>query len=83
MGCESHPWRAVASLLTGSRSEDPTLAETLNSAFRERMIEVMDQSQHTSADSGGEGAAYEFCQALDTWEKERTFASRLGALGTC
>ena len=35
------------------------------------MIQVMDQSQHTSADTGGEGAAYEFCQALDVWEKER------------
>lgn len=78
MGCESLPFpgcrRVLAEQLWGSRSEDPTLAETLNSAFRDRMIEVMDQSQHTSADSGGEGAAYEFCQALDTWEKERTFA---------
>ena len=31
----------------------------------------MDQSQHTSADTGGEGAAYEFCQGLDSWEKQR------------
>lgn len=45
--------------------------EILNRSFRERMLEVMDQSQHTSADGGGEGAAYEFCQGLDTWEKQR------------
>lgn len=35
------------------------------------MTQVMDQSQHTSADTGGEGAAYEFCQGLDSWEKQR------------
>jgi hypothetical protein len=52
------------------RTVDETLATVLHTAFRERMIAVMDQSQHTSADTGGEGAAYEFCQALDTWEKE-------------
>lgn len=54
------------------------LVKALDAAFRERMLEVMDQSQHTSADSGGEGAAYEFCQGLDTWEKQRT--SRLSVL---
>jgi hypothetical protein len=31
----------------------------------------MDQSQHTGADARGEGAAYEFGQQLDSWEKER------------
>jgi len=31
----------------------------------------MDQSQHTAADARGEGAAYEFGQQLDAWEKER------------
>jgi len=31
----------------------------------------MDQSQHSLADHGGEGAAYEFSQGLDSWEKER------------
>jgi len=36
----------------------------------------MDQSQHSLADHGGEGAAYEFSQGLDTWEKERKFLSR-------
>lgn len=30
----------------------------------------MDQSQHSLADHGGEGAAYEFAQGLDLWEKE-------------
>ena len=35
------------------------------------MIEIMDQSQHSLADHGGEGAAYEFAQGLDSWEKER------------
>lgn len=49
----------------------PGLAESLHTAFRERLVQIMDQSQHTSADSGGEGAAYEFCQGLDTWERER------------
>jgi hypothetical protein len=48
------------------------------------MVQIMDQSQHTSADSGGEGAAYEFCQGLDAWEKERKLYSNppfLPALG--
>lgn len=35
----------------------------------------MDQSQHSLADHGGEGAAYEFAQGLDTWEKERESGS--------
>jgi GINS complex subunit 3 len=52
------------------RIVDETLAPTLNEAFKTRVIEVMDQSQHTSADAGGEGAAYEFCQSLDSWERE-------------
>lgn len=55
------------------RTIDDALARTLHSAFRDRMVHVMDQSQHTLADSGGEGAAYEFCQGLDSWEKEREF----------
>ncbi|KAM0748616.1 hypothetical protein T439DRAFT_327880 [Meredithblackwellia eburnea MCA 4105] len=46
------------------------LTDSLHNAFRERLVQVMDQSQHTSADSGGEGAAYEFCQGLDIWERE-------------
>lgn len=45
--------------------------KVLDESFRSRLVEVMDQSQHTSADSGGEGAAYEFCQGLDSWEKQR------------
>lgn len=57
------------------------LVQVLDRAFRERMMEVMDQSQHTSADGGGEGAAYEFCQGLDTWEKQReSFPSPLAVL---
>lgn len=36
-------------------------------------MQVMDQSQHTSADSGGEGAAYAYSQNLDVWEKECMF----------
>jgi len=36
-------------------------------------MQIMDQSQHSLADHGGEGAAYEFSQGLDTWEKERMF----------
>ncbi|CEQ38880.1 SPOSA6832_00340 [Sporobolomyces salmonicolor] len=55
-----------------NRTEDPQLATTLESAFKTRLIQIMDQSQHSLADHGGEGAAYEFSQGLDTWEKERT-----------
>ncbi|KAI5474898.1 GINS complex, subunit Psf3 [Pseudohyphozyma bogoriensis] len=51
-------------------TDDPTLAETLDHAFKKRLVEVFDQSQHTSADTGGEAAAYEFCQGLDAWERE-------------
>lgn len=36
----------------------------------------MDQSQHSLADHGGEGAAYEFAQGLDLWEKECESSSR-------
>ncbi|GAA5859793.1 hypothetical protein JCM5296_003644 [Sporobolomyces johnsonii] len=53
-----------------SLTEDPQLATTLESAFKTRLIQIMDQSQHSLADHGGEGAAYEFSQGLDTWEKE-------------
>lgn len=60
------------SLLLIYRMVDAPLVQALDSSYRERMIEVMDQSQHTSADGGGEGAAYEFCQGLDSWEKQRT-----------
>ncbi|GAA5831228.1 hypothetical protein JCM3766R1_002974 [Sporobolomyces carnicolor] len=51
-------------------TEDPALADTLQDAFRTRLVQIMDQSQHSLADHGGEGAAYEFSQGLDTWEKE-------------
>lgn len=54
--------------------EDPVLVKILYESFRSRLIAVMDQSQHLLADSGGESAAYEFCQALDTWERECTFS---------
>lgn len=47
------------------------MTKVLNESFKSRMTQVMDQSQHTSADTGGEGAAYEFCQGLDSWEKQR------------
>ncbi|GAA6026131.1 hypothetical protein JCM11491_000888 [Sporobolomyces phaffii] len=50
--------------------EDDDLAKTLERAFRTRLVQIMDQSQHSLADHGGEGAAYEFSQGLDTWEKE-------------
>ncbi|KAK4055219.1 DNA replication protein [Microbotryomycetes sp. JL201] len=50
--------------------EDEALVTTLHTAFKERMLDIQDQSQHSSADSGGEGAAYEFCQRLDAWEKQ-------------
>lgn len=53
------------------RTEDPVLAKVLEDAFKTRLMQIMDQSQHSLADHGGEGAAYEFSQGLDTWEKER------------
>lgn len=53
-----------------NRIEDDQLVKVLEMSFKARVGEVMDQSQHTSADSGGEGAAYEFCQGLDSWERE-------------
>jgi hypothetical protein len=62
-------------LFSVDRIEDETLARVLDGAFRARLVQVMDQSQHTSADTGGEGAAYEFCQGLDTWEKQRALTS--------
>lgn len=54
-------------------SEIPYLPPALETAFKERMIGIMDQAQHTSADSGGESAAYEFGQGLDRWERECEF----------
>ncbi|GAA5832579.1 hypothetical protein JCM5353_002197 [Sporobolomyces roseus] len=53
-----------------SLTEDPILAKVLEDAFKTRLMQIMDQSQHSLADHGGEGAAYEFSQGLDTWEKE-------------
>ncbi|GJN91528.1 hypothetical protein Rhopal_004551-T1 [Rhodotorula paludigena] len=50
--------------------EDTELAKILDGSFRTRLIQIMDQSQHSLADHGGEGAAYEFSQGLDSWEKE-------------
>ncbi|GAA5888163.1 hypothetical protein JCM16303_003763, partial [Sporobolomyces ruberrimus] len=50
--------------------EDEALSKTLEASFRTRLVQIMDQSQHSLADHGGEGAAYEFSQGLDTWEKE-------------
>ncbi|KAK4057586.1 DNA replication protein [Microbotryomycetes sp. JL221] len=50
--------------------EDEQLVTLLHSTFKQRMFEIQDQSQHSSADSGGEGSAYEFCQKLDSWEKQ-------------
>jgi GINS complex subunit 3 len=58
------------------RSEDAELARVLENSFKTRVIPIMDQSQHSLADHGGEGAAYEFSQGLDVWEKERTSQSR-------
>ena len=53
------------------RVEDAELSAILETSFKTRLIEIMDQSQHSLADHGGEGAAYEFAQGLDSWEKER------------
>ncbi|BGP12653.1 hypothetical protein JCM10213_008790 [Rhodosporidiobolus nylandii] len=50
--------------------EDPELARILEASFKARLVQIMDQSQHSLADHGGEGAAYEFSQGLDGWEKE-------------
>ncbi|GAA6061037.1 hypothetical protein JCM10212_004611 [Sporobolomyces blumeae] len=51
-------------------TEDADLAKILEESFKARLVQIMDQSQHSLADHGGEGAAYEFSQGLDTWEKE-------------
>ncbi|GAA5857060.1 hypothetical protein JCM8547_007937 [Rhodosporidiobolus lusitaniae] len=51
-------------------SEDPELSRILEASYKARIIQIMDQSQHSLADHGGEGAAYEFSQGLDQWEKE-------------
>lgn len=58
-------------VLSSHRVEDAELAKILDGSFRTRLIQIMDQSQHSLADHGGEGAAYEFSQGLDSWEKER------------
>ncbi|POY71322.1 hypothetical protein BMF94_5634 [Rhodotorula taiwanensis] len=50
--------------------EDTELSAILETSFKTRLVEIMDQSQHSLADHGGEGAAYEFAQGLDSWEKE-------------
>ncbi|BGP28674.1 DNA replication protein [Rhodotorula toruloides] len=50
--------------------EDATLSTILDHSFKTRLVQIMDQSQHSLADHGGEGAAYEFAQGLDLWEKE-------------
>jgi hypothetical protein len=59
-------WRVLT-----HRVEDAELSAILETSFKTRLIEIMDQSQHSLADHGGEGAAYEFAQGLDSWEKER------------
>lgn len=51
--------------------EDEALVKVLYESFMARLVDIMDQSQHSSADTGGEGAAYEFCQKLDAWERQR------------
>ncbi|BGP44703.1 DNA replication protein [Rhodotorula kratochvilovae] len=50
--------------------DDPELSKILEHSFKTRLVQIMDQSQHSLADHGGEGAAYEFSQGLDSWEKE-------------
>ncbi|GAA6036577.1 hypothetical protein JCM8097_001234 [Rhodosporidiobolus ruineniae] len=50
--------------------EDAELQRILEASFKARIVQIMDQSQHSLADHGGEGAAYEFSQGLDAWEKE-------------
>ncbi|GAA5866355.1 hypothetical protein JCM3774_006629 [Rhodotorula dairenensis] len=59
--------------------EDTELAAILEASFKTRLIEIMDQSQHSLADHGGEGAAYEFAQGLDSWEKELFIAGETSA----
>ena len=61
------------------RIDDPRLKEVLYRAFRARLPEVMDQSQHasssTSSASSGVGnvdqQAAMFLAGMDEWEKER------------
>lgn len=62
--------------------DDPNLKEVLHRAFRLRLPEVMDQSQHASAaTTSGTGSgvggvdqqAEAFLAGLDEWEKEREY----------
>lgn len=61
------------------RIDDPRLKEVLYKAFRSRLPEVMDQSQHASQSTAGGGSgvgnvdqqAELFLAGMDEWEKER------------
>ena len=66
--------------------DDPRLKEVLYKAFRARLPEIMDQSQHASqhSTSGGKGTssvgqvdqqAEMFLAGMDEWEKERKRSS--------
>lgn len=64
-------------LLTSSNIhsiDDPNLKDILNKAFKARLAEVMDQSQHASTSGNGVGnvdqSAAAFLAGLDEWEKE-------------
>ena len=62
-----------------TRIDDPRLKEVLYKAFRSRLPEVMDQSQHASQSTAGGGSgvgnvdqqAELFLAGMDEWEKER------------
>lgn len=53
------------------RTEDASLLPTLHDSFRTRMVEIMDQSQHSLGTSMADGHAYDYCLTLDAWERER------------
>merc|ERR1711939_619918 len=67
--------------------EDPRLKEVLSKAFRARLPEVMDQSQHASSSASAatsgignvDQAAEAFLAGMDEWEKELYAAGESGS----
>lgn len=71
--------RLLSAVVHPTRIDDPRLKEVLYKAFRSRLPEVMDQSQHASQSTAGGGSgvgnvdqqAELFLAGMDEWEKER------------
>lgn len=53
------------------RIQDDKLKDIMHTAFKARLAEIFDHSQHDIGHSAGAQDAADFIAGLDDWEKER------------